>query len=81
LDEGKNPSLEAMGSTPEKQKGTSSEVTEIKPTEEIKASSISISKTKTTIVCAIKESELNKVELAFFKRPLILNNIHILSDK
>jgi hypothetical protein len=81
LEESKNPSAEAMGSLPENQKGTSSEVTEIKPTEEIKTSSISNPKTKTTIVCAIKESELNKVELAFFKRPLILNNLHILSDK
>ena len=35
---------------------------------------------KTVTVCAINERELNKVELAFFKRPL-LPHIAILSDK
>ena len=33
---------------------------------------------KTRVVCAINEKELNKVELAYFKRPL---NTVILSDK
>ena len=36
---------------------------------------------KTVVVCAIKESELNKVELAYFSRPLNSNTSHILSDK
>lgn len=50
-------------------------------TEELKAPA-SFLKTKTTVVvCAIKESELNKVELAYFKRPLNVNNVQILSDK
>jgi hypothetical protein len=35
---------------------------------------------KTVTVCAINERDLNKVELAFFKRPL-LPHIAILSDK
>jgi len=35
---------------------------------------------KTVTVCAINERELNKVELAFFKRPL-LPHLAILSDK
>jgi hypothetical protein len=35
---------------------------------------------KTRVVCAINERELNKVELAYFKRPLPLNAI-ILSDR
>ena len=33
---------------------------------------------KTREICAINEKELNKVELAYFKRPL---NVVILSDK
>ena len=33
---------------------------------------------RTKQVCAINESELNKVELAYFKRPM---NVVILSDK
>ena len=38
--------------------------------------------TKTVVVCAINEQELNKVEYAFFKRPLPPNNAPvILSDK
>jgi hypothetical protein len=47
-------------------------------TEELKASD---SLRKTMVVCAIKESELNKVELAYFTRPLNSSHSHILSDK
>lgn len=47
-------------------------------TEELKTSD---SHRKTMVVCAIKESELNKVELAYFTRPLNSSNSHILSDK
>jgi hypothetical protein len=47
-------------------------------TEELKASD---SHRKTMVVCAIKESELNKVELAYFTRPLNSSHSHILSDK
>ena len=46
--------------------------------EDHKATSKIASKTK--IVCAINERELNKVELAYFKRPLPINTV-ILSDK
>ena len=81
LEEGKNPSAEGKVGSPGNQNGTSTDVTEAKATEEIKASTNTNAKPKTTLVCAIKESELNKVELAFFKRPVIVNNLHILSDK
>jgi hypothetical protein len=38
--------------------------------------------TKTKVVCAINERELNKVELAYFKRPLpIQSSSVILSDR
>lgn len=47
-------------------------------TEELKASD---SNRKTMVVCAIKESELNKVELAYFTRPMNSSHSHILSDK
>jgi hypothetical protein len=36
---------------------------------------------KPLIVCAISEAELNKVDLAYFKRPLPPKNSLILSDK
>ena len=36
---------------------------------------------RTKYVCAISESELNKVELAYFKRPLPPMHSLILSDK
>lgn len=36
---------------------------------------------RTKFECAIDESELNKVELAYFKRPLPPMNTSILSDK
>lgn len=36
---------------------------------------------KTKIVCAINEQELNKVELAYFKRPHTSTAAVILSDK
>jgi hypothetical protein len=73
--------VEGKVGSPGNQNGTSTDVTEAKATEEIKASTNINAKPKTTLVCAIKESELNKVELAFFKRPVIVNNLHILSDK
>lgn len=36
---------------------------------------------RTAYVCAISENELNKVELAYFKRPLPPSHSLILSDK
>ena len=67
--------------SPDNQIVTSSDIVDAKSTEEIKTSIVSNSKVRTSMVCAIKESELNKVELAFFKRPYLANNLHILSDK
>lgn len=54
------------------------ETSQVGSTEELKASNCH---RKTMVVCAIKESELNKVELAYFTRPLNSSHSHILSDK
>ena len=60
---------------PEKQ-GQKSDVTK----EDQKLNIKNINQAKTKDVCAINEKELNKVELAYFKRPLPPHTV-ILSDK
>ena len=62
-------------------KGSSSDISSHNSAEELKSGS-SRPQTKTVVVCAIADSELNKVEYAFFKRPLPPNQAPvILSDK
>lgn len=64
-------------------KSQSSQEEKLTNTEEIKTNAINITRPsensrKTKYYCAINEKELNKVELAFFKKP---TNSVILSDK
>ena len=62
-------------------KGSSSDISSHNSAEELKSGSTR-PQTKTVVVCAIADSELNKVEYAFFKRPLPPNQAPvILSDK
>ena len=55
---------------------------DVRPSHEDNKTASTKVQSKTVVVCAIDETELNKVEYAFFKRPLPPNNASvILSDK
>ena len=84
MSKGDSPSTEeeAKGSESSPAWKLSSNIKNVKNTEEEKSGSSRKAPTKTVVVCAINDSELNKVEYAYFKRPLPLNQASvILSDK